>query len=1236
MLPESAVGKYCIYFYFIFKTMKDSIKPVIHPKQIEERIKNNIGAKGLKIKRVFTKKGQDRYAGINFVKRTSKIINPDGSVVFEMNDVEVPENWSQMAVDILAQKYIRKKGVPQKNSKGEIKKDKNGNPILGSETSVKEVAGRLAGAWRFWGEKHNYFNSREDANAFEDEIAYMLVNQMSAPNSPQWFNTGLNWAYGITGSPQGHFYVDPKTKETKLSEDAYTRGQVHACYIQAIEDDLVNEGGIFDLLTKEARCFKYGSGTGSNFSNLRGAEEPLAGGGKSSGLMSFLKIFDTGAGAIKSGGTTRRAAKMVCLNIDHPEIQEFITWKVKEEQKVAALVAGSFMNYDHLKKIMKSAEEKGIDPKTNPELKHLIKKAKESYVPLSYIKRVLMLVENGVKTENFTIHRYDTDFRSEAYATVGGQNSNNSVRITNEFFDAVEKDKDWNLIRRTDGGVYKTVKARELWKSIVDSAWQSADPGIQFDTTINEWHTCPKDGRINGSNPCSEYMFLDDTACNLASINLVKFYDEETKEFKVEEFKHAVRLWTIVLEISILMSHLIGKRMAERTFLYRTLGLGYANLGALLMLQGIPYDSEAGFALTGAITAILGGESYATSAEMANVLGAFERYEDNKDSMLKVIKNHRRASYNVSEKEYEDLTIKPMGINSENIDGYLVDAAKESWDYALTLGEKFGYRNAQTTNIAPTGTIALVMDCDTTGIEPDFALVKFKKLVGGGYFKIVNQSVNPALKALGYNENQISDIEAYIVGAKTLTGAPHINRESLTQKGFTEKELLVVEGALESAFEISHVFSKWNLGEDFCQNVLKISSERLQSSNLNILKELGFNEKQIEEANEYVCGTMMIEGAPHLKVEHYAVFDCANKCGKKGQRYISTMGHLKQMAAAQPFLSGAISKTVNLPEEATLSDVEEAYISGWKLMLKANALYRDGSKLSQPLNTSNETSAYAELFNFSAEDIDEQSLAPEMIQKVIVKEVVDFKPRRKRLPDERHSITHKFVIGGHEGFLTVGLYDNGQPGEMFIQMNKAGTTLSGIMDAFAISLSYNLQFGVPLEVMVRRFTNMRFEPNGMTSNGEIPMAKSIIDYIARWMALRFLDPETAKLYHNEELVEKSYREGSNYRILTPIINGKGHTELKSTKYIQISEEIHLSPAHGKVEIEPAQMQLGHVQPIEDMLEVDNVSSNINKKREEKKQLGYTGEVCGSCGGMNVRKNGSCAVCEDCGSTTGCS
>ena len=904
----------------------------------------------MNIVRRFTQAGQSPFDQVEYTMRSSVLRNTDGSTVFQMDNIEVPAQWSQVATDILAQKYFRKAGVPQFNADGTPQLNENGEQVTGPESSIKQVVHRLAGCWRYWGEKHGYFDSKKDAEAFYDEIAFMLLKQMSAPNSPQWFNTGLHFAYGITGSAQGHHYVDPKSGKLTLSQDAYSRAQAHACFIQSVSDDLVNEGGIFDLVTREARIFKYGSGTGSNFSNLRGKGEKLSGGGNSSGLMSFLKIFDRAAGAIKSGGTTRRAAKMVIVDIDHPDIEEFIEWKAREEDKVASLVAGSKVSSTFLKAIVEEAVANGADRKTNDQLNTLIQNALHRGVPMSYIFRVLSLVEQGFTSLNF--ETFDTHYESEAYVTVSGQNSNNSVRVTNAFMKAVENDEDWNLTWRTSKGIARTVKARHLWNKINLSAWQSADPGLQYDTTINEWHTCPVDGRINGSNPCSEYMFLDDTACNLASLNLGTFINEEGA-FRIDDFRHATRLWTIVLEISVLMAHFPSKNIAQRSYDFRTLGLGYANLGTILMINGIPYDSPEALAMCGAITAIMTGESYAASAEMARDVKPFPRYEANKDHMLRVIRNHRLAAYNSANADYEALTIFPMGIDPTFVSEDLITAAQQAWDKALALGEEFGYRNAQVSVIAPTGTIGLVMDCDTTGIEPDFAIVKFKKLSGGGYFKIVNQSVHKALVNLGYTEAQIDDIEKYCKGHGTLIGCPAINRQSLKEKGFTDEKIEAVNSQLDNVFDVKFAFNKWTFGEEFCKS-LGFTDDQLNDYSFDMLKALGYTKAEIEAANDYICGTMTIEGAPHLRDEHLAIFDCANKCGKKGKRYIQHMAHVRMMAAAQPFISGAISKTVNMPAEAKVTEIGEVYHEAWNTGVKAIALYRDGSKLSQPLNASND------------------------------------------------------------------------------------------------------------------------------------------------------------------------------------------------------------------------------------------------------------------------------------------
>lgn len=1198
------------------------------PTALKDRVK-----KGLKIQRFYTEAGKDPFSYFEYDFRTSRITNPDGSVVFEMKDVEVPKFWSQVATDILAQKYCRKKGVPQVDKNGKPKLDKEGNQVFGSETSVKMVATRLASTWRHWGETHNYFDNAEDAQAFEDELKYMIVAQMCAPNSPQWFNTGLAHAYNITGDAQGHYYIDPETEKLSKSKDAYTRPQPHACFIQSVKDDLVNEGGIFDLIIREARLFKYGSGTGTNFSKVRGGNENLSGGGVSSGLMSFLAVLDRAAGAIKSGGTTRRAAKMVCLDMDHPEIEGFIDWKVIEEQKVAALHAGSHMCYEELKKIVDSAAENGLDAEKNPKLKRLIYEADQKHIPLKYIKRVLQLVEEGMKPDEFSFRRYDTDFRSEAYLTVGGQNSNNSVRVPNEFVQAVRNNTEWNLINRTNGKVYKSIPARKLWDKIANAAWASADPGIQYDSTINEWHTCPEDGRINASNPCSEYMFLDDTACNLASINLIRYYDDKTKKFDIEGYRHTARLWTIVLEVSVLMAQFPSKEIAELSYDFRTLGLGYANIGTVLMQMGIPYTSEEGYAVCGALTAILCGESYATSAEMAKVLGTFRKYEKNKKHMLKVIRNHRRAAYNVSKNEYEGLTVTPKGINPAYCPENMLAAAREAWDRALEWGEQFGYRNAQTTVIAPTGTIGLVMDCDTTGIEPDFALVKFKKLVGGGYFKIVNQSIIPALENLGYTNEQIVAIENYAKGHATLKGCPHINEETLRGKGFTDKELLATETQLTGVFELKFAFNKFSLGEEFCRNVLGMGEKELNDINFDMLLALGFTKEQIEEANEYVCGTMTLEGAPHLKKEHYAVFDCANKCGKKGKRFIPYNGHLRMMAAAQPFISGSISKTVNMPEECTVEDIQKAYMESWELMLKCNAIYRDGSKLSQPLNTSSADDAYASLFNFEDIEDSDDTAGPERVQQVIEKVVQ--KPFRRKLPSERHSLTHKFSISGHEGYLTVGLYDDGQPGEIFIKMSKEGSTLSGIMDALALSISMNLQYGVPVEVLVSKFCHTRFEPAGMTGNRDIPMVKSIMDYIGRYLALKFLPKESAKKYHNADLVDRAYSESTNLLLPRVPVETAVIGKFEEVTANLVNDREHRNAKGAVVEVE----QRVAVEAGKPAMEMKaNMSAEEFAKMQKDMALHQNNEdaaMCSACGAVMVR-NGSCYKCIDCGETSGCS
>ncbi|MFZ2093400.1 MAG: vitamin B12-dependent ribonucleotide reductase [Pseudolabrys sp.] len=1236
----------------------------------------------MRIERRYTKDGQPAYAGIEFRLTTSEIRNPDGSVVFKLDNVEVPEFWSQVAADVLAQKYFRKAGVPARLKKVEENSvpsflwrsvaDEDALATLPEkdryigEQSSRQVFDRLAGTWTYWGWKGGYFESEEDAQSFFDELRFMLAAQMCAPNSPQWFNTGLHWAYGIDGPSQGHYYIDPFTGKLTKSKSSYEHPQPHACFIQSINDDLVNEGGIMDLWVREARLFKYGSGTGTNFSALRGEGEKLSGGGRSSGLMSFLKIGDRAAGAIKSGGTTRRAAKMVIVDIDHPDIETYIDWKVMEEQKVAALVTGSKINQKHLKAILKACvncEGSGDDcfsPEKNPALKREIKLARKSMVPDNYIKRVIQFAKQGYKDINFPT--YDTDWDSEAYLTVAGQNSNNSVRVTDGFLKSVEADGKWDLTYRKNGKLAKTLDARALWEKIGYAAWASADPGLQYHTTVNDWHTCPASGEIRASNPCSEYMFLDDTACNLASLNLLTFRDEKTGKFQVESYEHAVRLWTVVLEISVMMAQFPSRQIAERSFEFRTLGLGYANIGGLLMTSGIPYDSDAGRAIGGALTAIMTGVSYATSAEIAEKLGAFPGYKKNREHMLRVMRNHRRAAYN-ERTGYEKVATPPVPLDHASCpDQALIAHAKAAWDRAIALGEKHGYRNAQATVIAPTGTIGLVMDCDTTGIEPDFALVKFKKLAGGGYFKIINRAVPEALRTLGYSEADIAEIEAYAVGHGTLAQAPAINHTTLMAKGFTEEAIAKVEKALPTAFDIKFAFNKWTLGEDFCRDKLGISAEDLASPAFDLLAALGFGKREIEAANIHVCGAMTVEGAPHLKAEHYPVFDCANPCGRTGKRYLSVESHIRMMAAAQPFISGAISKTINMPNEATVEDCKEAYLLSWKLALKANALYRDGSKLSQPLNSQliadeDDEEDAVEAFLERPAAARATALAEKMVEKVVERIVV--MRERERMPDRRKGYTQKAVVGGHKVYLRTGEYDDGRLGEIFIDMHKEGAALRSIINNFAIAVSLGLQYGVPLEEYVDAFTFTRFEPQGpVQGNDSIKYATSILDYVFRELAVSYLerfdlahvDPSEAGGF---DALGKGVEEGkpaTNYvskgltrsrtdrlsvvrGVTAPAPSGNvtalasvggARAEVAGTAALKVEPEAKLSPAEQlEQRIDPQDARA-------------HAKAAASEKRAEARAKGYEGEACGECGNFTLVRNGTCMKCDTCGSTTGCS
>jgi ribonucleoside-diphosphate reductase alpha chain len=1258
----------------------------------------------MRIRRHFTVEDHSPYEGIAFRTASSEIRNPDGSVVFNQDGIEVPESWSQVASDVLAQKYFRKAGVPkvlkpvsEEGVPAFLWRRQGASADTGGETSAKQVFDRLAGTWAYWGWKGGYFDSETDAQAFYDELCHMLATQKCAPNSPQWFNTGLNWAYGIDGPGQGHYYVDHKSGRLTKSSSAYEHPQPHACFIQSVKDDLVNDGGIMDLWTREARLFKYGSGTGTNFSSLRGAEERLSGGGKSSGLMSFLKIGDRAAGAIKSGGTTRRAAKMVIVDIDHPDIEDFIEWKVIEEQKVAAMVAGSKLAERHLKAVLKAcvncqgSNDDCFDPAKNPALRREIRAARRSMIPDNYIERVISFARQGFKDIEF--RTYDTDWDSDAYASVSGQNSNNSVRVTDAFLQAVKDDADWNLTWRGTGTVARTVKARELWQKISFAAWACADPGIQFHTTINDWHTCPGGGEIRASNPCSEYMFLDDTACNLASLNLMAFRKAD-KSFDVLAFEHAVRLWTIVLEISVMMAQFPSREIAQLSYDYRTLGLGFANIGGLLMSAGIPYDSREGRAIAGAISAVMTGVSYSTSAEMAGELGPFPEFAANKDAMLRVVRNHARAARGEAA-GYEKLSVTPVPLDVAALSGdgqsggvladkALADAARRAWDDALSMGKEFGFRNAQATVIAPTGTIGLVMDCDTTGVEPDFALVKFKTLAGGGYFKIINRCVPEALAALGYGQAETDAIVAYAVGHGTLEDyRGRINLDALRAKGFGDEQIGAIEAALESAFDIRFVFNRWTLGNQFCADVLKLDAAQMDATDFDMLKALGFSKADIDAANAHVCGAMTLEGAPFLKEQHLAVFDCANPCGRIGKRALSVESHIRMMAAVQPFISGAISKTINMANSAAVADCGDAYMLSWSLGLKANALYRDGSKLSQPLST--------QAFAFADEEEDGDAEAPRAVtatqqnsthQTVVTERIVERviekvrNHEREKLPHRRKSYTQKAIVGGHKVYLHTGEYEDGRLGEIFIDMHKEGAAFRSLMNNFAIAISVGLQYGVPLEEFVDAFTFTRFEPAGLViGNDSIKNATSVLDYIFRELAVSYLG--RTDLAHvvpaaDEDLGNKGdsagaapaevaiakvastgylrgrgvqmsvVRGGAAPKMLhdedhhdVPMADNDIHDEDDELQDIMLDLTEIRAGVEAQLGAAAASPIAAQVASLEAAMQAGARDSRARRAAEARLK-GFEGDSCGSCGNFTLVRNGTCMKCNTCGSTSGCS
>ncbi|MBB5519620.1 vitamin B12-dependent ribonucleotide reductase [Amphiplicatus metriothermophilus] len=1235
----------------------------------------------MRIERRYVQTPGAPYGAVPFRRADSVIRAIDGRVVSEARDVEVPAAWSQTAVDILVHKYLRKSGVPAATRKVREKgvpdflqrsmPDVAGLAKLppearyGGETSARQVFDRLAGAWGYWGWKGGYFRDAEEAQAFVDEMRYMLAAQIGAPNSPQWFNTGLHWAYGIEGDGQGHYYVDHATGALSPSDSAYERPQPHACFIQSVEDSLVGENGIMDLWKREALLFKYGSGSGTNFSALRGENEPLSGGGKSSGLLSFLKVGDAAAGAVKSGGTTRRAAKMVIVDVDHPDIEAFVRWKAREEQKVAALVAGSRAMAKHLPRVLAAcwppeapeglADAARFDPKKNPALKAAAKAARAAFIPDAVIKRTIDFARQGCRS--ISVDAYDLDWDSEAYRTVAGQNANNSVRVTDAFLRAVAEDGEWTLTRRYDGAPHKTLPARALWDAICETAWACADPGVQFHDTINAWHTCPAGGEIRASNPCSEYMFLDDTACNLASLNLMKFRTGDG--FDVEAFEHACRLWTIVLEISVMMAQYPSATIAQRSYDYRTLGLGFANLGGLLMASGVAYDSDEGRAAAAGIASLMTGAAYRASAEMAAALGPFPKFKENRDAMLRVLRNHRAAAKGGP---FEALNVEPVRFDAAKCPWPALAArAQTVWDEAYELGAISGLRNAQVSVVAPTGTIGLVMDCDTTGIEPDYALVKFKKLAGGGDLKIINRAVPAALESLGYAPEEIDAIVNYAVGRGALDGGP-IGYEDLRREGFDDRRIEALKDRLKTAFDISFAFAPAALGEDFCRNALGFSDAQMSQSGYMVLRDLGFSDEEIHMANLWCCGAMTVEGAPHLKPEHLPVFDCASPCGRIGERALSVDAHLKMMAACQPFISGAISKTVNLPARATIEDCARAYMFAWRLGLKAIALYRDGSKLSQPLASA--------LLPENADEEEEEALAEtlaaaplakrsKIVAERIVERIIERQPGRRRLPDRRKGYIQKAIVGGHKVYLHTGEFDDGELGEIFIDMHKEGAAFRSLMNNFAIAVSLGLQYGVPLEEFVDAYVFTRFEPSGpVKGNDQIKHATSILDYIFRELAISYLgrtdlahvDPHESAVDAIGKGVSSEKAQAEAARLISKgfsrstvsdnlvVLRGGEFDRMRQDADAEAESAAEARPEEARAEAPPEiEAQIAKLaEAVNQKAPPGSLASPGPRPREQARIKGYEGDACPECGQFTLVRNGACLRCDSCGASTGCS
>jgi len=1128
---------------------------------------------GVQVARRFTRPGVDPLDEVVYERRSSAITNPDGSIVFKMDGAEIPQGWSQLATDIVISKYFRKAGLFGSKDRG--------------ETSVRQVVYRIAHTIRSAGEEFGgYFATRTDADAFEAELSYLLVHQVGAFNSPVWFNCGLWHEYEISGGGGNwawNMEADSTSKARGVATDvaevietrgAYERPQCSACFIQAVGDDLMS---IYELVKSEARLFKYGSGTGSNFSPIRGKQEKLSGGGTSSGLMSFLEVFDRAAGATKSGGTTRRAAKMVCLDMDHPEIEDFINWKMREEKKAHALIRGGF----------------------------------------------------------------SSDFNGEAYHTISGQNSNNSVRVTDDFMHAVMAGGTWRTVARTTGQVCSTYDAKNLWHQVAEAAWACADPGVQYDTTVNRWHTCPNTAPIRASNPCSEYMFLDDSACNLASVNLIKLLREApdgTQTFDVDGYRHACKVFLLAQEILVDLSSYPTAPIAKNSHDYRPLGLGYANLGSLLMQLGIPYDSDQGRSVAASLTAIMCGHAYKTSADVAASKGPFAGYAKNREPMLRVMNMHRDAAYAINR---DASRLPDEDVNSA---GALYRAACKDWDDAVTAGTQHGYRNAQATVLAPTGTIGLLMDCDTTGIEPDFALVKFKKLAGGGYFKIVNQSVPPALRRLRYSEHETQEIVAYVSGTNTLLAAPEINRRTLKEKGLSDADLAKVEAAIPSVFDLSSAFATWIVGEDVYDRLGATKDVRARGSNgkaaFSLLQHLGFSRTQIDNASDVIVGRMTIEGAPHLKQEHYAVFDCANRCGKSGVRYLAPMSHIKMMAAAQPFLSGAISKTVNLPNDATVEEIASVYEEGWRLGLKAVALYRDGCKASQPLSSGGSDASEGKASEKSTTSPSPsleltaipKTQAPQDQTQLTLQISDGRRPHglRVRLPKKRTGFTQEARVGGHKIFLRTGEYEDGTLGEIFIDMHKEGAAFRSLMNCFAMSVSIGLQYGVPLETYVEQFTFTRFEPQGLVEGHPyVKFGTSIVDYLFRVLGVEYLHRYDLAHVKPEEPAMESGKPDAAAQSERGL--GLGYTKEAVARSAQMSEGleggrvVHHSESPGPLAL-PLTLPAAHAAATRE---------GTNPLDAQLDAMMGDAPVCDVCGHITVR-NGACYKCLNCGNSMGCS